>query len=108
MSVKTKGEVNIQLLNSWFRRLVVEDCANLYRYNGVFHRDFDEDVKWKPEETRESRFVFIGKHLDHTFLREGFAACLHDKMDGRPLRFPVGAKVEANVGVFQRARVLGH
>jgi len=126
VSVKTKGEVNIQLLNSWIRRLVVEDGANLYRYKGViavksfdkkfvfqgvgmsFHGDFDEDVKWKPEETRESRFVFIGKHLDHTFLREGFAACLHDKMDGRPLRFPVGTEVEANVGVFQRARVLGH
>ncbi|MBQ5497155.1 MAG: GTP-binding protein, partial [Acetobacter sp.] len=31
---------------------------------------------WKPNEPRESRLVFIGRHLNHTQLRQDFENCL--------------------------------
>ena len=73
-------------------RVIMDDGANLYRYKGIiavkgmdtkfifqgvgmlFTGGFS-DAKWKPTETRESRFVFIGKNLDHDFYRSAFMAC---------------------------------
>ena len=119
VGVKVQGNVSMILLEKWITRLITQDGANLYRYKGViavkgmdqkfifqgvgmlFSGGFDEQ-KWKPNETRESRFVFIGKNLDHQFYREAFLACSADK----PLRFEVGALVEANVGEFQRGKIL--
>ena len=124
VAVKVEGEVNINLLQSWMRRLVVEDGANLYRYKGViavkdiskkfvfqgvgmsFLGEFDDNFHWKENEVRESRFVFIGKHLNHNFYREGFMKCIVPKEGSIVLRFPVGTVVEANVGVYQSGTVL--
>jgi len=124
VGVKVEGEVNINLLQSWIKRLVVEDGANLYRYKGViavkglrkkfvfqgvgmsFLGEFDENFTWKEQEVRESRFIFIGKHLDHEFYREGFMKCLVPKDGSIVLRFPVGTIVECNVGVYQPGTVL--
>jgi len=118
VAVKTEGDVNMQLLNSWIMRLIQEDGADLYRYKGViavkgmdkkfifqgvgmlFTGDFG-DVNWKKDEKRESRFVFIGKNLDHDFYRNGFLAC-----KAKELRFPVGSLVEANVGSFVPGKVI--
>lgn len=79
------------MLENWIQRLIMVDEANLYRYKGViavkgmaqkfvfqgvgmlFSGGFDE-VTWKETEKREGRFVFIGKHLDHGFYRNGFLA----------------------------------
>ena len=60
------------------------------------------DVKWKKAEKRESRFVFIGKHLDHQMYRDGFMAC----QETHELRFKVGQKVEANTGSYQLGKVV--
>jgi len=60
------------------------------------------DIDWKEDEKRESRFVFIGKNLDHEFYREGFKTCLQTVQ----LRFPVGTMVEANVGKFQFGKII--
>jgi len=118
---KVKGDpVNVNLMQRWIQRLVTEDGANLYRYKGVlavkgmdqkfvfqgvgmiFSGGFDER-EWKiPEEERESRFVFIGKNLNHQFLRDGFMACRVSE----GLRFNVGDVVEANVGKFQKGKVV--
>jgi len=46
-------------------------------------------VFWRKNEKRESRFVFIGKNLDHDFYRDGFHAC-----KAGTLRFNVGDMVE--------------
>jgi len=125
IAVKTEGEVNIQLLQSWIRRLVKEDGANLYRYKGViavkdiskkfvfqgvgmsFLGEFDDEAAWKDGEPRENRFVFIGKNLDQDLYREGFLSCIHSP-ETKPLRFPIGSMVETNVGVFQRGKVIKH
>lgn len=121
VGVKVEGSVNMNMLERWIQRLIMEDGANLYRYKGVisvkgmgqkfifqgvgmmFSGGFSDAV-WKDGEKRESRFVFIGKHLEHAMYREGFMACKEDT----PLRFPVGTTVEANVGTFVKAKVLQH
>jgi len=121
VACKVKGDpVNVNLMQRWIQRLVTEDGANLYRYKGVlavkgmdqkfvfqgvgmiFSGGFD-DRKWtEPESERESRFVFIGKNLNHEFLRDGFMACRVSE----GLRFKIGDTVEANVGKFQRGKVV--
>jgi len=120
VSVKVEAEVNQMLMERWIQRLITEDGANLFRYKGVlavkgmelkfvfqgvgmlFTGGYQSGAKWKAGETRESRFVFIGKHLDHDMYKQGFAACQEDY----PLRFPVGTMVEANVGGYQKAKVI--
>ena len=121
VGIKVKGNVNFGMLERWISRLITEDGANLYRYKGVlavkgmeekfvfqgvgmiFSGNFEGN--WTiPEEERESRFVFIGKHLDHEFLRAGFMAC-QANVD---LRFPVGTMVEANVGKWKLGKILQH
>lgn len=119
VGVKVEGSVNMTMLETWIQRLIGEDGANLYRYKGIisvkgmpmkfifqgvgmlFTGGFC-DIKWGENEKRESRFVFIGKNLDHAMYREGFMACAADM----PLRFKVGDLVEANVGSFQRGKIL--
>lgn len=118
VAVKTDGEVNINLLQSWIQRLITEDGADLYRYKGViavkgmdkkfvfqgvgmlFSGGFGK-VFWRKNEKRESRFVFIGKNLDHDFYRDGFHAC-----KAGTLRFNVGDMVEVNIGTYARGKVL--
>jgi len=119
VSAKCSDPVNLAMLETWISRLIQVDGANLYRYKGViavkgvdekfifqgvgmlFSGGFDK-TKWRPEEKRESRFVFIGKNLDAEFYREGFNAC---KVD-RPLRFPLGTQVQANVGTWKEGKVI--
>jgi G3E family GTPase len=118
ISSKLDGEVNINMLQRWIERLIAEEGANLYRCKGVlavkgmekkfvfqgvgmlFSGDFEG--KWKKNEKRESRFVFIGKNLDTEFLKVGFEACVVSKA----LRFEVGCRVEANVGKFKVGKIL--
>ncbi|KAL3903028.1 MAG: hypothetical protein SGILL_010603 [Bacillariaceae sp.] len=119
VGVKVEGDVNYQMLQLWIQRLIVEDGANLYRYKGVLAvKGFDtkfifqgvgmmfsggfSDMTWKKGEKRESRFVFIGKHLDHDMYRGGFMACQEDVA----LRFAVGDIVYANMGSFQKGKVI--
>jgi len=121
VAIKKIGDpVNVNLMQRWIQRLVTVDGANLYRYKGVlavkgmdekfvfqgvgmiFNGGFD-DKKWEvPESERESRFVFIGKNLDHELLREGFMACRVTE----ELRFKIGDAVEANVGQFQKGKIV--
>lgn len=118
VSMKLDGEVNQEMLMRWMQRLVMEDGANLYRYKGVIAVKGKEEKfvfqgvgmllsgdfqgQWKPDEPRQSRFVFIGKNLDKKFLTEAFESCLVK----RDLRFKVGDTVEANVGGFEKGTVI--
>ncbi|MDA0266656.1 MAG: GTP-binding protein [Cyanobacteria bacterium] len=51
--------------------------ANRYVFQGV-HMIFDgrSDRPWKPDESRRSEMVFIGRNLDEAALRQGFRTCL--------------------------------
>lgn len=117
-AVKLDTEVNIMMLERWIQRLITEDGANLYRYKGViavkgmdkkfvfqgvgmlFSGNFEGN--WKPNEKRESRFVFIGKNLDMKLLRAGFEAC----SVAEKLRFDVGTSVKANTGTWETGKVI--
>mmetsp|Transcript_30266 Transcript_30266/g.52408 ORF Transcript_30266/g.52408 Transcript_30266/m.52408 type:complete len:396 (+) Transcript_30266:20-1207(+) len=119
VSCRIKGNVNQMMLSRWIDRLIQEDGANLYRYKGILAiKGVDEkfifqgvgmlfngnisDQKWKiPESDRENIFVFIGKNLDHEWLKDCFKACIvTDK-----LRFKVGDKVQANTGEFVDGKI---
>jgi G3E family GTPase len=119
VGVKVKGSVDIVMMDRWLERLAREDGADLYRYKGIIAVD-DADMKfvfngvgmlysagfvdkaWGADETRESRFVFIGKNLDHEMYVQGFAACQLDT----PLRFAPGEMVEVNIGEYVKGKVL--
>jgi G3E family GTPase len=120
-SCKLEGELNIEMLSRWIERLITEDGANLYRYKGVmavkgkdqkfvfqgvgmlFSGSFEG--RWKKDEKRESRFVFIGKDLDIEFLKCGFQAC---RVSSDPLRFAIGCEVHANCGDWKKGTVIKH
>ncbi len=80
--------------------IVVKGKKEKYVFQGVhmlFRGGFEEyDAAWKDGETRECRFVFIGKNLDKSGLIEGFLACKAEEN----LRFQVGDTVETRVGRF--------
>lgn len=119
VSCRIKGNVNQMMLSRWIGRLIQEDGANLYRYKGILAiKGVDEkfifqgvgmlfngnisEMKWGiPESERENIFVFIGKNLDHDWLKDCFKAC----MVTDELRFKVGDKVQANVGEFTNGKV---
>merc|ERR1712230_356861 len=92
----------------------MDKAMNMFRYKGVlavrgmkkkfvfqgvhmiFNGSFSDTSEWKEGETRDCRFVFIGRKLDKESLIKGFEACkAEDK-----LRFNVGDKVQANVGTW--------
>lgn len=120
VSSRIEGEMNIEILRSWIERLIGEDGASPFCYKGVIavkgmNRKFvfqgvnmlftaGFEGKWKKNETRESRFVFIGKNLDKEFLQAGFNACRVTQ----DLRFLVGEKVEVNVGTWKEGKVIKH
>jgi len=110
VSVKFEGELFVNGLNEWIDELIGKKGADLFRYKGVmackgkdtkyifqgvgmlFKGGFSE-LAWGPDETRESRFVFIGRNLDKQSLIDGIMAC---KVPDQ-LRFKVGDKVSARV-----------
>jgi G3E family GTPase len=110
-STKFEGFLNIKKLNSWISEIIESMGGNLFRYKGVlsvagmnnkfvfqgvgmlFSGGF-VDAEWGAEETRENRFVFIGRDLDKKALIDGFMAC----QCSDELRFAIGDSVRARVG----------
>lgn len=118
ISAKIEGDVNISLLSNWISSLLRDKGEILYRYKGIISvKGKDEKLvfqgvghffsstfqgQWKKGESRESTFVFIGKDLDTEHLKKGFMACRQTD----ELRFPVGTKVEANIGDYTKGTIL--
>lgn len=95
-----EGTTTIAHLNQWFAALLWEkeilDCA-IYRFKGVaaiegsnekhiiqgVHENFDIDesgVKWKQDEKKVNKFVFIGKKLKLDILQASFVTyCMKKK-----------------------------
>jgi len=110
VSCKFLGELNENKLQRWIGEIIPNQGVDLFRYKGVFackgyeqkyvfhgvHMLFKgefADVKWKKDETRECRFVFIGRNLDKKALEDGVRRCRAET----ELRFKVGDKVECRV-----------
>ena len=116
VSVVEKRPLDLDAIQRWVNYLLVNKGTDLYRMKGVlniansderfmfqavhmiFNGTFDEP--WLADETRESRFVFIGKNLDHDELKKGFEKCvLTPELAAKrleDLRFDVGDAVVCN------------
>ena len=120
VSSRFEGELNVNKLNVWIGKLMRDKGEDIFRYKGVlavkgmnekfvfqgvhmlFSGDFSNEIGlWKDGETRECRFVFIGKNLDHQALLDGLMECRAED-----LRFNVGDTVYANIGEFTEGRIL--
>jgi G3E family GTPase len=76
----------------WLQDLVASEGQKILRSKGIlaFHDDDDRYVfqgvhmmlegdhqrKWKPDEVRQSRLVFIGRELPEQLIRDGFERCI--------------------------------
>lgn len=92
VGIVDKRPLDLDALMRWVHYLLVNKGTDMYRMKGVLNvADADErymfqtvhmifngnfDVPWEPNEERESKFVFIGKNIDHEELREGFLSCI--------------------------------
>ena len=85
--------------------LAVRGMDEKFVFQGVhmlFSGTFSEEIGlWKEGETRECRFVFIGRDLDQKALQEGLMNCQAEE-----LRFNVGDTVFANIGEFAEGKIL--
>ena len=119
-SARFEGDLNVNKLDRWIGTLMRDKGEDLFRYKGVlsvkgmdekfvfqgvhmlFSGDYSKEIGlWKEGETRECRFVFIGRDLDHKALQDGLMECLAEE-----LRFKVGDTVYANVGEFTEGKIL--
>ena len=119
-SSKFVGALNVNKLERWIGELMQSKGEDLFRYKGVlavkgmdrkfvfqgvhmlFGGGFSSEVApWKEGETRECRFVFIGRNLDHEELQQGLMDCKAEE-----LSFNVGDTVYANIGEFTEGRIL--
>ena len=119
-SSKFEGALNVNKLERWIGELMQTKGEDLFRYKGVlavkgmdqkfvfqgvhmlFGGGFSSEVApWKEGETRECRFVFIGRDLDHEELQQGLMDCKAEE-----LRFNVGDTVYANIGEFTEGRIM--
>jgi hypothetical protein len=96
-------------MQAWLSDLLETKGSDLFRYKGLlavkgmtekflfqgvhmtFTGQFESDILWKDGETRECRFVFIGKDLDQEALKRDFMKC---EVTNEPLRFSVGDEIE--------------
>jgi G3E family GTPase len=91
LSLRTENPLDPDKFFPWIQDLVANGGPNILRCKGILafkddperfvfqgvHMILDGDHQrpWAEGEARESRIVFIGRHLDEEKIRRGFAAC---------------------------------
>lgn len=84
--------LNLEKVNQWFSYLVQIQGESLYRYKGILHiANMEErvvfqgvhmlfsgknDRRWRDDEIKCSKMVFIGKNLEQLNLEKGFQYCI--------------------------------
>jgi G3E family GTPase len=92
VSIKTDKPLNPDKFFPWVQDLVATEGKDILRCKGILNfkddperfvfqgvhmiLDGDHQRKWRDDETRDSRIVFIGRHLPEEKIRSGFAACV--------------------------------
>jgi len=92
ISIATDKPLNPDKFFPWIQKLVAEDGPAILRSKGILafkddpdrfvfqgvHMILDGDHQrpWKDDEKRQSRLVFIGRHLPEEKIRKGFADCV--------------------------------
>ncbi|WP_342360632.1 GTP-binding protein [Terrarubrum flagellatum] len=90
VSFRIQGDVDPEKFMPWVQDLTQREGPNILRCKGILafknepkrfvfqgvHMILDGDLQrdWKPEETRESKIVFIGRKLDRKAIEDGFMA----------------------------------
>ncbi|MFI5014411.1 MAG: CobW family GTP-binding protein [Hyphomicrobiales bacterium] len=91
VAAKVEGEVDPEKFMPWISELTQTRGVDILRSKGILafkgepkrfvfqgvHMILDGDLQrpWKEGEKRESKIVFIGRHLDEAAIRQGFLAC---------------------------------
>jgi len=91
VSARIEGEVDPEKFMPWIQQLTQLRGVDILRSKGILafknepkrfvfqgvHMILDGDLQrpWREDEKRESKIVFIGRHLDEKEIREGFLAC---------------------------------
>jgi G3E family GTPase len=92
VSILETGEVNPYKFQAWIGELLKTQGQDIFRSKGIINlsssqerlvfqgvhmqMDATRDRPWKENELRKNQLVFIGRHLDHDQLRDGFRLCL--------------------------------
>ena len=119
MCVQSENPIVHGLLEAWIDSILKDLGDSLFRYKGILHvKGFDKKYvfqgvhmlfqgkftsKWKKNEKRENKFVFIGRNLPGARLEKEFLA-----LAATELRFAVGTKVMAQVDKFRLGTVIKH
>ncbi len=91
LALTIPGDVDPEKFLPWIQDYVQREGGDILRSKGILafkgeprrfvyqgvHMMMDGDLQrpWKPEETRNSRIVFIGRNLKEDEIRRGFLAC---------------------------------
>jgi G3E family GTPase len=91
VSLRLDRPLSVEKFENWIRHLLAAKGQDILRMKGILdmagqsqryvvhgvHMQIDGKATspWRPDETRESRIVFIGRKLDAQALKQGFEAC---------------------------------
>nr|WP_316234125.1 GTP-binding protein [Bradyrhizobium sp. SZCCHNR1098] len=92
LSLRSDKPLDPSKFMPWLQNLVQTEGGKILRSKGILSFQDDDDRyvfqgvhmmlegdhqrKWKPDEARESRVVFIGRELPEDAIREGFERCI--------------------------------
>jgi G3E family GTPase len=92
VSIKTDKPLNPDKFFPWVQDLVATEGKDILRCKGILNfkddperfvfqgvhmiLDGDHQRKWRDDEKRDSRIVFIGRHLPEEKIRSGFESCI--------------------------------
>ena len=92
LSLRSDKPLDPDKFMPWLQKLVAEEGQKILRSKGILSFTGDDDRyvfqgvhmmlegnhqrKWKPDEKRESRLVFIGRELPEQLIRDGFEHCI--------------------------------
>ena len=92
IAIKTDKPLESSRFMPWLQALVQREGQKILRSKGILSFKDDDDRyvfqgvhmmlegdhqrKWKDDEARESRLVFIGRELPEQMIRDGFESCI--------------------------------
>src|ERR1700761_391616 len=92
VALRQDGAIDINKFNAWISALLRTRGQDILRSKGILNikgspdrfvfqavhmlMEGDDGKRWRRDEPRDSKLVFIGRNLDPAELRAGFAACL--------------------------------
>ena len=92
LSLRSDKPLDQEKFMTWLQELLAAEGQKILRSKGIMAFTGEDDRyvfqgvhmmlegsrqrRWKPDEKRESRLVFIGRELPEEMIREGFEKCV--------------------------------